>query len=45
MYDFEVLLDPGDEMVLECALDYLVEEIGGEKLMNVSAWKAICKRL
>lgn len=32
---FKVFLDPTDNMVFECSFDYLVEEIRGQKLMNI----------
>jgi len=35
MHMEKVLLDPSNEMVLECALDELMEEVRGEKLIYV----------
>jgi len=45
MYDFQVIFDPLDKMVLECSLDYLMEEVRGEEFMNICAWEAHCEWL
>jgi hypothetical protein len=37
--------DPSDEVILERAFDYLVEEVGCQKFVNVGTGKVCCKRL
>jgi hypothetical protein len=39
MIGCHIFHDPGDEVVFECALYYLVEKVGCQKLMYVGAWK------
>jgi len=39
MFELQKLVDPGDEMVLECALDQLMQKVRGDKFVNVCAWK------
>ena len=41
----EEILNPCDEVVLECTLDDLVERVRGEEFINVSAWKVCCEGL
>ena len=38
-------LHPRNEMVLKGAFDQLVQNVRGEQLVNVGAWKIIRKRL
>ena len=45
MCNLEVLFDPCDEMVLECSLDGLVEEVWGEKFVNIRSREVGCVRL
>jgi len=40
-----IFRDPGDEVVLERALDDLVEEVRGQKFVNVGTGKVGCKWL
>jgi hypothetical protein len=40
-----VFLHPVDEMILECPLDNLMEDIRGQEFMDISAGKAICEWL
>jgi len=42
---FQVILDPLDKVVLECALDDLMEKVGGEKLVNIRTWELHRERL
>ena len=42
MCALEEILNPGDEVVLECTLDDLVEKVGGEEFIYVGAWK-VCR--
>jgi len=37
--------NPVQEVVLEAALDYLMEEIGCEKFMNIRAREVMCEKL
>ena len=39
MFELQKLVDPGDEMVLERALDQLMQKVQGDKFMNVCVWK------
>ena len=43
--DVQIVLDPSYYVVLECSLDKLVQEIGGEKLVDVGAGKIMSERL
>ena len=36
MLKFQILINPGDEVIFECALDQLMEKVWGDKFMNVS---------
>lgn len=38
-------MHPTDQMVFEGPFDELVEEVGREQLVYVSAWEMVCKRL
>lgn len=38
VYRLEEILNPLDEVVLECAFDDLVEEVGGQKFMDIRLW-------
>lgn len=35
MLQRQVILDPFNEVILECTLDSLVQEVGGEQFVNV----------
>ena len=39
MYNYEVFTYPGDEMVLECAFNDLMEEIRAQELVDVRTGK------
>lgn len=41
----DVLADPRNEMILESAFDYLMEEIGGDELINIGAREIVSERL
>ena len=41
----EVFLNPGDQVILEGALDELMKNVWGNKTMDVSTRKVICKWL
>lgn len=41
----DVLLNPSDNVILEGAFDELMEEVGGEKLMDICTGKMGSKRL
>lgn len=41
----QVILNPLNEVILECTLDDLMEKVGGEKFMNVCAWEPHHERL
>ena len=41
----EILLDPGDQVVLECTLDCLMEEVGSKQFVNICTREAGCKWL
>jgi len=43
--NLEVLFNPRNEMVLECSLDGLVEEVQGEKFINIRSREVGCVRL
>ena len=43
MRNAQVLANPGDEVVLEGALDQLMEDVGGYKLVNICTRK-ICSK-
>ena len=45
MRDFEVLFNPCNEMILECSLDCLVEEVWGEKFVYIRSWEVGCEWL
>lgn len=42
---YKVILNPGDEMVLERAFNQLMKNIRRKELVDISAWKIICKWL
>jgi hypothetical protein len=42
---YQVSLDPGDQVILEGALDELMKNVRGNKRMDVGTRKVICKRL
>ena len=35
MYNFQVILNPHNKVVLECPLNGLMEEVGSEEFVNV----------
>ena len=39
----QILLNPGNKMILENSLDNLMKEIRREQFMNISMWKVIVK--
>ena len=39
MFKLQVLVDPGDKMVLECALDQLMQKVWGNQFVNISTGK------
>ena len=41
----EKIFNPHNEVVLECALDGLVEKVGGKEFMNVCMWEIHHERL
>jgi len=45
MLDYQVLIDPGNEMVFESTFDNLMEEIWCKKFMDISTGKVMCVRL
>ena len=45
MRKLEVLFNPCNEMILECSLDCLVEEVWGEKFVYICSWKVGRERL
>ena len=45
MLKLQILIDPGDQVVLERSLNQLMEKIWGDKFMDVSAGKVHSKRL
>ena len=45
MLELEVLEQPGDKVVFECAFDALVEEVGGKEFVDVGVGEVIGKRL
>ena len=42
---YQVFLDPGNQVILEGALDELVKNVWGNNTMDVGTRKVICKRL
>jgi hypothetical protein len=42
---YQVLLDPGDQVILERALDELMKNVWGNKMMDVGTREIIRKRL
>jgi hypothetical protein len=45
MGKYKIILYPSDEMVLECPLDYLMEEVRRKEFVNISPRKVICEWL
>lgn len=45
MYEFQVLLNPGDKVVFEGTFDKLMQDIRGQKFMDVGTWIIIRKWL
>jgi hypothetical protein len=41
----QVIFNPHDEVILECALDGLVEKIRGKEFMNICMWEIHRERL
>jgi hypothetical protein len=41
----QVLFNPCYQMVLEHALDELMEDVGCDQFMDISMWKSMCKGL
>ena len=41
MHENQVFANPGDEVIFEGTLDDLVQEVGREKLVDVSTWKLV----
>ena len=41
MFNYQVVTDPGHEMVFKCALDQLVKDIRGKYLVNISTGEVI----
>ena len=39
MFKLQVLVDPGDKMVLERALDQLMQKVWGNQFVNISTGK------
>ena len=45
MLNNQVLIDPSDDMIFECSLDDLVEEVRRQKFMNIGTRKELCEWL
>ena len=45
MHYLQVVLNPDNKVILERALDSLMEEVTGKELVNVRTWELHCKRL
>lgn len=45
MLNYQKLVDPGDEMIMEPALDQLVENVGGDELADIRVGEVVCERL
>jgi hypothetical protein len=43
--DQKVLVNPGYEMILESALDELMEDVGSNELRHMSTRRVFCKEL
>ena len=39
MYLLEVVLNPLDKVIFECAFDDLMEKVGGKEFVNIRAWE------
>jgi hypothetical protein len=42
---YQIFLNPGDQVILEGALDELMKNVWGNKTMDVGTRKVVCKRL
>ncbi len=45
MLDGEVFSHQGHKVVLECSFDDLMQQVQGDKFVDVGAQKIVCKRL
>jgi hypothetical protein len=45
MRDTKVVLDPGDEVVLESSLDDLMKNVWGDQFMDIRSREVICEWL
>ena len=45
MYVLEILTNPGDKVILECAFDYLMEQVTREELVDICTREIGCERL
>ncbi len=45
MCDSEILTDPCDEVILESALNYLMEKVGRNQLVDISTREIVRERL
>ena len=43
--EFQVILNPGNQMVLEGTFDELVENVWCDQFMNIGSWEVVCERL
>jgi hypothetical protein len=41
----QVFFHPGNQVILKCTFDHLVEKVGCNKFMNIGSWKVIRKGL
>ncbi len=45
MRNFQVLINPGNQMILKRPFDHLMEEVSRYQFIDVGAREIICKRL
>ena len=45
MNGFEIFVNPGDKVILECSLDQLMKYIGRKQFVDISTGEIIGKRL
>lgn len=45
MLSYEILTNPCNQMIFECSLDHLVEDVARKELMDIGTREIICKWL